>query len=71
MLTDVYKDNVARFPDDRFDADADVAGDRAGLNLSRPLPLGLCILIWAVLASAGWGLVYVAVHLIFGGATAL
>lgn len=27
----------------------------ANENTERPMPVGLCILLWLVLASAGWG----------------
>jgi hypothetical protein len=68
MLTHVHKDNIARLPVDRSASDAD---ERDRFELSKPLPLGVCLLIWGVLAGAGWGAVYAATHFILGAGTAL
>lgn len=31
---------------------------------SRPLPLAVCLLIWAAIAAAGWAAIILAIHLI-------
>jgi hypothetical protein len=60
MPTPVLKDNVA--PLSGRGRTVDDLRSRPGLP--TPLPLGLCILIWTVLAAVGWLLAYLVLRVI-------
>ena len=59
MLTSTYKPD----PQPVVDLD-DARGQRTPLDVDAPLPLAVCFAIWAALAGAGWGLVYLLFRLI-------
>jgi hypothetical protein len=64
MLSRVLEDNVVQLPDAR-----PIIGDGQDrrspwASMDTPLPLGVCLAIWAALAAAGWLAVYLMVRFI-------
>jgi hypothetical protein len=67
MLDIVLKDNVMPFPSVQLATDYGRQPRFAPQRLPEPnsrLPIGICLLAWAGMASVGWCVVGLAIHLI-------
>jgi hypothetical protein len=59
----VYDSNVASHPPSCGRAEDEAGASAQALDTqSAPLPIGVCLLIWAAVAGVGWAVIYMALH---------